>query len=277
MMLKIRFDRFDNTFRKNMVARRNFLCARFDLSWSAHGDFLNEALRDGGALQDEVNPNKANGKTARTKQVVGVDCLSGMLAERLALHLLNHAFGEPIASRPKASSSKNQIDILSSSLGQKRTMEVRSSFPRNGAAFALFNTDKNGVQYFDVLGPYHNTEYKPEDECMKDYFLRVLFPVDKRDVAAYFRRDHFTAYLTGGATRAMMEDPALYRLKTLAPEDMLGEADPDEQPALYRVIPLADSLDIRQFLTVFGAENGLTLTPLCAQRMEEAMAREADK
>ena len=276
-MIKIRFERFDNDFSGFTVARRQFLCARFDLSRAAHGDFLNEVLEEAGALQGEVNRNRANGHTARTKQVVGVDCLAGVLAERLTLHLLNKAFGEPIASRPEAVSSINQIDILSSSRGQKRTMEVRSSFPRNGAAFALFHTDKNGVQYFDVLGPYHNTEYKPEDECMKDYFLRVLFPVDKRDAAAYFRRDHFTAYLTGGATRAMMEDPALYRLKTLAPENMMGEAGPDGGPAQYRVIPLADSLDIRQFLTAFGAENGLTLAPLCVQRMEEAMARDADK
>lgn len=57
-------------------------------------------------------------------------------------------------------------------------------------------------------------------------------------------------YITGGATKKMMQDTGCYRIKHLVPAG--GQVRVESN---YRVIPLSSSLDIGEFLSVLEKEN----------------------
>jgi hypothetical protein len=62
--------------------------------------------------------------------------------------------------------ASSQIDL--ETIKTKKTIEVRSSFPRNGVEFAICSPKYE----FDILGPYKN-HYK-SDEPQKDIYLSML-------------------------------------------------------------------------------------------------------
>ena len=150
--------------------------------------------------------------------------------------------------KPASDTSFNQIDIR---LATGKTIEVRSSCVRNGIDFALFAGDQQhpGQQYFDVIGPYSNG-YKP-GEYLKDYYMRVLYWCDKKNFMSLLNNASITLYITGGATKAMMDDPKIYQEKHLYPAGGQVQVESD-----YRVIPLGKSLDAKQFFSTISAENG---------------------
>src|SRR5690606_35110536 len=110
----------------------------------------------------------------------------------------------------------NQIDLKT--LHSDKTIEVRSSFPRNGVAFAICSQNHE----FDILGPYQNS-YKPE-EIQKDFYLRTLYHVpNPASFLEYYKKDGFTVYLTGGATWEMMADDTIAIEKNLIPDDEVSD------------------------------------------------------
>ena len=135
------------------------------------------------------------------------------------------------------------------------TIEVRSSFVRNGIDFALFGRDKNdnGDSYFDVLGPYHNS-YKP-CEIYKDYYMRVFYEGEKKDFMKG-NSGYIYLYITGGATKEMMKNKRVSKIKHLLPGNTGADVESD-----YMVVPMSRSLDIQQFLNQIPIEtkNNLNL------------------
>lgn len=194
---------------------------------------------------------------------MGIDSLSGMIAELACKAVLSWRYGSDKISRPENNSSHNQIDLK---LYNGKTIEVRSSCVYNGIDFALFvkNRKKENEQYFDIIGPYVNG-YKSE-EVYKDYYMRVLYCCDKKDFLRLLEHPEYATvrrknnviwngpvlrlFITGGATRKMMLDPNSVQEKHLIPAN--GEVAVESD---YRVIPLAKSLDISEFFLTLEKQN----------------------
>lgn len=199
-------------------------------------ELIEKIKKDAKALAGMVNTGAANGtNTDREFSIRYKDALSGLLAEYACRTAINRYIGSECAYATECNDSRKQIDIM---LKNRKTIEVRSSCMRNGVVFSLFNKNKNGDQYFDVLGPYH-ADYKPH-EPKKDYYMRVLYPIDKKYMDKFSDDfDKFEMYLVGGATWDMMCDKDIFRLKKLTPDN----SDVDEE-GNYRVIPIHKGLEI---------------------------------
>ncbi len=213
------------------------------ISIDTKSEWMKDVLAKAKKIEGKLNAGKANDSASeRDAETVASDNNSGLIAENACYVFLQYIFGKEAVSKPSSESSKNQIDIELS--GIKKTIEVRSSCIRNGVEFAVFAKDPNDnehTQYFDVIGPYNN-EYKPE-EVLKDYYMRVIYHCNIKDFDALLQRDTLELYLTGGATKEMLEDSTLYEVKHLYPKD--GEVEVESE---YRVIPLSKSLDIDAFV-----------------------------
>lgn len=240
--MSIRMLRYHNT-QEHTINRKTYRCVRIKpcfASNQAEWDFVRqEAVK----LVEKTNPTEANNGAARNQITRYKDALAGVIAEVLSMRFLNYALGNGFIERPQADSAINQID-LKTKTGQ--TIEVRSSFVRNGIPFALFAANpKTKSQYFDIIGPYHNAEYKRQNEICKDYFLRVLYLGDKKDFSekAVLSPD-FTVYIAGGANRAMMQDTSIcYTKQMLAPQEN-GKTEKGE----YSAVPIGKALDAADFV-----------------------------
>lgn len=177
-----------------------------------------------------VNPNRANDATnPRGRDRLTQDALGGVLAEHGWLWYINSIYGEDTASFTAFETANGQIDIL---LSNNKTLEVRSSFPRNGVKFAICNDRYN----FRNICRYDNF-YKPE-EVNKDFFASVLFETQKNNL---LNANEIIFYLIGGSTRAMMESDICYTA------DLVAEDDMTETRTSYKVIDLKNALDINGF------------------------------
>ena len=145
----------------------------------------------------------------------------------------------------KFTQSYNQIDLVTS---DNKTIEVRSSFPRKGLAFALCNP----TYEFDVIGPYVN-DYKP-GEISKDIYVRTLFPFEESELIERIRGKGIQMYLTGGATNKMFSNSSLFIEKSMtAMEDSaLNQAGPTSK---YKVIPFSKALDTFQIAEILGYQH----------------------
>nr|GFC01603.1 hypothetical protein [Tanacetum cinerariifolium] len=187
-------------------------------------DYLTGVVNQASKLAARVNPNAANyGQQARDAKKIYNNCIAGVLSEQLWQHYLNK--GGSYVSAPESNSSFNQIDLVTKS---GKTIEVRSSFPRNGIPFAICNS----TWEFDVLGPYSNS-YKP-GEIQKDFYVRTLFHLPQigtynfdngrsipkiKKLEESLVENGFEVFLTGGATWAMMANREVSITKNLIPED----------------------------------------------------------
>lgn len=183
-------------------------------------------------LAQSVCPKAANKSfSKRSQECVISNCLAGVISEFCWLNYLNYE--KEVVRTTEYVSAMDQIDL--EVIRNNKKIEVRSSFPRNGIDFAICHPTRG----FDVLGPYVNI-YKPE-ELIKDYYVRALFPVNNPTEINNLIKSGgtFEIYLTGGATREMMFDDRISKIKSLIPEDnfnIVGES-------LYRVVPLYNALD----------------------------------
>ncbi|WP_312701879.1 hypothetical protein [Sedimentibacter sp.] len=193
-----------------------------------------------GELANNANSGAANGTNSeREYNVKYKDALSGLLAENACILLINLYMKRESASATEYSDAKSQIDIM---LENNKTIEVRSSCMRNGLEFCMFAKKNNAEQYFDIIGPY-NAEYKP-DEPKKDYYMRVLYPINKINFVEYIDDvNNFEMYIVNGATWNMMCNDMYYRLKNLKPNN----SDVDEE-GNYRVIPVSKGIEILPLL-----------------------------
>lgn len=176
-----------------------------------------------------VNPAKANDATNdRGRETLIRDALGGVLAEFGWVDYINRTYGQ-IASFTPFNGANGQIDIL---LNNQKTIEVRSSFPRNGIKFAICNDRYN----FKNICKYENF-YKPS-EVNKDFFASVLFETQKTNIIT---ANQIVFYLIGGSTREMMNSPLCYQT------DLTAEDDLTEQKTRYKVIALKNALDMNGF------------------------------
>lgn len=179
-----------------------------------------------------------NSQIARPEDIIKANCYAGIISEFFWKSFLNHG-NQNIVEGTKFESASNQIDLQT--IRGKKTIEVRSSFPRNGSSFAICNPKYQ----FDVLGPYHNA-YKPA-EISKDFYVRTFFPLEKpTEILVAIESNAFIVDLVGGATWDMMWDQGTSIIKQLTPEDTDVKIKTS-----YRVVPMAfalDSIEIRELI-----------------------------
>ncbi len=187
-------------------------------------------------LANLVNQAAANNAVhLRGGQRRATDALMGVLAEEGWFQYINSNF-ENLANYTEFNDPNAQIDLR---LTNGETVEVRSSYIRNGLKFGLCHNIHN----FKNIGPYSNS-VKP-GEIQKHLYLAVLFDQPK---TALLNIDPITFYLIGGSTWNMMmtvgfDDP-------LTPYDALVPVQSN-----YRVVRFSNALDVQgtmQELTRMG-------------------------
>lgn len=213
----------------NYFIDRNFVVVRceFDNKHKKAPIFYEKAWD----LARQVNPHKANDATSiRDKERLTLDALGGVLAEHGWYYYINRTFGKNTVEHTEFNSATAQIDLR---LSNGKTIEVRSSFPRNGVKFAICNERYN----FKNICKYDNL-YKPS-EIDKDFFASVLFETQKNDL---FSSEIIVFYLIGGSTKEMMMNNHLSFVT-----DLVAEDDLTKEKTRYKVIYLKDALDISGF------------------------------
>lgn len=227
------------------IDREAFRC--LELNIPTAGEWMRRIKEKAGEIEGKLNAGQANSSEKRDALTIKIDNLSGLIAEYACDEILRMYIGKEKIVKPTSENSKNQIDIA---LDQgKKTIEVRSSCVKNGIDFALFAKPAPGAQkqYFDVIGPYSN-QYKP-GECEKDYYMRVLYCCEKKNFLKLLEQPTIRLYITGGATKEMMNDKNVYQIKHLVPAG--GEVDIESD---YRVVPLGKSLDFADFIEKIKAD-----------------------
>lgn len=207
----------------------------FNYSDSEDKQLIDSLFSDARELADKVFPGAANDSVhARSHKKILANCLAGVLSEYCWKHFLNYR-KETVRSTPFESAA-NQIDL--EIISNRKKIEVRSSFPRNGICFAICHPKYE----FDILGPYSNN-YKL-GEVKKDYFIRTLFDGIKRpiEILDLIKSNSFTLYLTGGATYEMMIDRQLSKEKNFIPEDSFSITT----ESVYLVVPFHNALDSKE-------------------------------
>lgn len=221
------------------IERKQFKCVEINIP--TDGQWMLDTKAKAKTIEKKLNAGQANSSEEREEDIIEIDNLSGVIAEYACYVFLCEALGEDKVVKPSSEGAKNQIDIALAA--GKRTIEVRSSCVKNGIDFALFAKpkDETDKQYFDVIGPYSNG-YKP-GEIQKDLYMRVLYCCEKKSFMELLEKPMLTLYITGGATKEMMQDKDIYQIKHLIPAGGEVEIESD-----YRVIPLGKSLDIDEFI-----------------------------
>ena len=174
---------------------REYLILKVDYS-----DFNDDEKRkihdDALTLINYAHSSAANTNITRDGITKENDAYAGILAEFAVTKLLNTIVSNS-AYRPNTVSSQNQIDILWNYKNVKYSIEVRSSFVRNGIPFALYAFNyQNNSTYFDIIGPYKQG-YKPEYDSQKDVYARVLFNGAKFNVKNRFINNNEPFYIIG--------------------------------------------------------------------------------
>lgn len=242
----IRYSVRRNYRKRFSVKREYFVCMEINIPLGSR--FMKNVSEQAERIIPRLNLGKANSSERRDLDTVEIDNLSGIIAEAACMEVMDWRYGRcGKVRRPESCSSYNQVDLK---LYNDKTIEVRSSCVRNGIDFALFarNAYRPREQYFDVIGPYSN-DYK-KAETYKDYYMRVLYECEKKNFMKLLEGESLRLYITGGATRKMMMDPECCQIKHLVPAG--GEVRTESD---YRVIPLAKSLDIREFFSLLEREN----------------------
>lgn len=179
------------------LVNRDYVVMEFRFSDFSEGD-KEKIKQDAEELSQKANKKGANSGKTRPSKVVENDAYAGVLAEFATVYYLN-SLDLGTAFRPKVTDLSNQIDILwEFSEDLSKTIEVRSSFVKNGLDFGLFVIDKLTEQpYFDIIGPYYQEGLKNNYEPVKNLYARVLFEGKKYNVKNRFIEKDEPFYLIG--------------------------------------------------------------------------------
>lgn len=206
-------------------------------------------VRDGRELAKKVNPTLArDAEQRRPHSIVILNCIGGAIAEYCWRKWLNREAKrsrlDVVAESNVFESVDRHVDITMTYHGHpKRTVEVRSSYP-----YALI---QNAIyEYFDIIGWYHNPVKRTE--VKKDYYVRALSRLkrDEEGKQEYLldkvTSDGYRMYLTGGATRELLENGPHSRTKEFIPKDDIISAL-STSAGKYRVVqPISNSYDTRK-------------------------------
>jgi len=238
-IIQNKIDCRNNPNYKNSKREATFQYVKYVFNYQSDNDdkiLLDKLIEKGRNLSSNVNQGAANNSSYnRSSQRVLNNCIAGVLAEYVWKHFLN--LKGDIVSETTLESASNQIDLKI--LSNSKTIEVRSSFPRNGIEFAICHA----VYEFDIIGPYDNT-YKL-NEIQKDFYIRTLFAFESNFILDKLKQNGFEVYLTGGATWEMMTDNNISVVKNFIPD---GEINLDRlgTKSNYRVVPYSKALDTIQ-------------------------------
>ena len=229
----------------NSLRQKVFRAVRYVLNYQDPTDraLLDELIEKAESMSLNVCKGKANDSLSdRSRVTVRSNCYAGVISEYFWKALINSG-GKTYVKETDFVSASNQIDL--EIVSNRKKIEVRSSFPRNGCEFAICNPKYQ----FDILGPYNNA-YKPE-EISKDYFLRTFFVMRfPSEILMKVRSSDFIIDLVGGATWDMMWNPAISKYKTLTPEFDYGI----EVATSYRVVPMCYALDTVEIVNLIRKE-----------------------
>lgn len=208
----------------------------FDYTDKSDREIIDDLIQKGEQLSKLVNNGAANNANySRNIERLQNNCIAGLLAEFAWKNFLNSE--KYVVEETPFNGANGQIDLKV--IKDNKTIEVRSSFPRNGVDFAICHQ----TYEFDVIGPYANS-YKP-NEIQKDYYVRALFPFDSSLLINNLKQNNFHLYLTGGATWDMMVNNDFSKTKDFIPD---GEMNIDRMSTRtnYRVVPFSKSLDTKE-------------------------------
>ena len=237
-------ERHNRAPKKYAVSKKNFVCLEVEIS--TESNWYKSVFSEAKKIESKLNKGQANTSEERSEDIVEIDNLAGVIAEYACFAVLRYYFKDAV-EKPSSDKPVNQIDIMFS--GIKKTVEVRSSFVKNGIDFALFNrpNDKDKEQYFDVIGPYSNG-YKP-GEIIKDYYMRVLYEGKKEEFKDVIDQKKIRLYITGGVTADMIENKSISQVKHLKPKG--GEVKLESD---YIVVPMGESLEFPVFIENISRE-----------------------
>jgi len=149
------------------------------------------------------------------------------------------------ANRPIVTTSHNQVDITWQFNEEKYSIEVRSSFVKNGIDFALFATkDKTKMSYFDMIGPYYQTKYKIDYESDKDLYFRVLYPGIKKNLYSKLVENNESFYIIGELSNKELKQQGYH--KKLSPGEAVSSNG--NLAGDYFVSPINSAIDCEQFI-----------------------------
>lgn len=189
---------------------------------------IDEIIEKWYQLSKRVNKWAANNTTGRRSDTrLIINATAWLLAEWAWLRFLKNNWIE--ATWTPFHEAKNQIDLKL--INSNKTIEVRSSFPRNWISFAICHPKFQ----FGVIWPYSNN-YKIW-EIKKDFYVTTLFPFDTLLFNEKIKHNNFVFYLVGWATYEMMQTKWIE--KDLIPEWGLVYWE----RAKYLIIPYNSSLD----------------------------------
>ena len=210
------------------------------------GNLLKGMLTQAETLASQVNKNSANDASfVRSQERLIRNALAGLLSESAWRLAVNGLTKKKTLSFTNFTHTYEQIDLVTD---KNKTIEVRSSFPRKGLAFALCSP----TYEFDVIGPYVN-DYKP-GEISKDLYVRTLFPFEESELLERIRGKGIQMFLTGGATHEMFSDSSLSIEKSMTSmEDvLLNQVGPASK---YKVIPFSKALDTFEIAEILGYQH----------------------
>jgi len=223
-------------FDKFSKRQKSFTVVKYSFSYLSDKDdeiLIDEIIQKGEILAQKVNKGAASNSTyVRSLKTVKNNAIAGLLAEYIWKHYLNS--NDIQVSETEFNDASNQIDLLI--VDKDKTIEVRSSFPRNGIKFAVCHNRYE----FDIIGPYSNN-YKP-NEIQKDFYVRVLYPFQSFLLIEKIKQNNFDVYLVGGATWEMICNNNIAIIKSFIPEDELN-VERLSTKSNYRVVPYHNALD----------------------------------
>lgn len=202
--------------------------------------FLDSLIADGQKLAAHVNPTLARDSSQTRAYYTIVDnCIAGVIAEYCWRDWLNKSatkFGAKVVATTKLFDSIDKhVDIeMRYSDGGTKTVEVRSSFPYKGLQEAV-------CRNFDIIGWYVNRVKRLE--IRKDYYARTLYPFLARLFKERIQVGPFSAFLTGGASKNLLETSTDSRDKAFVPYDDV-DSERSSENATYRVVePIIKAYD----------------------------------
>lgn len=225
-------------FFKDTNRTKDFFYGKIALSYSKNPydrHIIEKLCKKGNELAEQVNPGAANDSKRKREYIrIRANATAGLIAEYLWKAYLNLTNIDTLVTETPMDDAGNQIDLKTTA--KDYSIEVRSSFPRNGLEFALCHSK----YHFDIIGPYSNA-YKPS-EVQKNFYARTLFAVDYENFHSCLKEDNFTVYLTGGATWEMFQNTQIVKKKSFIPEDEINIERLASQSE-YFVIPYSHALD----------------------------------
>lgn len=225
--------------------KREFVSTVFEFYKSEATDkkILEDLIEKGKKLAEVVNPTLARDARKRRKyDTIERNCIAGVMAEYCWRNWLNSEAQRTgmkvIAESAIFQSPDKHVDIsIKYPDGTVSTVEVRSSFPYTGLENAICNV-------FDIIGWYVNPV--KTKEIRKEYYVRVLYPFHQGRLNEKLAIEPFPVFLTGGASRQLLEQSPHSRNKEFVPYDDI-DSMLSSQKGTYRVIePIINANDTPQ-------------------------------